>query len=214
MPDAIDVTFLRSFMELIKRRIAVGEQFAIILGGGKTCRNYQQAGRELADLQRIDLDWIGISVNNMHANFMRIVYQDLAYEETVTNPTISVTTDKPIIFVGAYEPGGSSDVDAVLMAKTFGAKKILNLSNTNYVYDKDPKKFSDAKPLKKITWNEYRALIPETWEVSGLNTPFDPTASKEAQALKLEVAMISGTRLDEIEKYFKGDEFDGSIIKD
>lgn len=212
VPDEIDVAFLGSFMDLIKKRIAEGEKFAIILGGGKTCRKYQQAGKELGATERLSLDWIGISVNNMHANFMRIVYQDLAYEETVTNPNIPVNTEKPVIFVGAYEPGGSSDHDAVLMAKTTGAKKIINLSNIDYVYDKDPRKNPDAKVLKSLTWDEYRKLIPAEWIESGMSTPFDPTASKQAHELGLTIAMIKGTRLDEFEKCLKGEEFDGSTI--
>ena len=29
----------------------------------------------------------------------------------------------------------------------------------DYVYDKDPNKFDDAKPLRNITWQEFRKLL-------------------------------------------------------
>jgi uridylate kinase len=33
----------------------------------------------------------------------------------------------------------STDFDAVMLAKNFGAKKVINLSNIDYAYDKDHK---------------------------------------------------------------------------
>ena len=67
--------------------------------------------------------------------------------------------DKPII-LGEVKPGFSTDLDAVLIAKQLNSKKIINLSNIDYAYDKDPNKFIDAKKIESITWKEYRELIP------------------------------------------------------
>jgi uridylate kinase len=212
VPDNVDVNFVRAFKKIIEERIAEGDTFAIILGGGKVARNYMQAGRDLANLSRDQSDWIGIYVTRLNAEFMRIIFGDLAHPEIVTNPNVALTSTKPVVFGAGWEPGCSTDYDAVLMAKTFGARKVLNLSNTNYVYDKDPNKFPDAKAFEKLTWEEYRALIPTEWD-SGLSTPFDPIASKEAQAAGLHVMIINGTKLQEVEKCLKGESFDGSIIE-
>ena len=65
-------------------------------------------------------------------------------------------------------------------AKTVGARKIINLSNTDYVYNSDPKINPNAKKIEKISWTEYRKLIPKEWN-PGLNSPFDPIASEMAE---------------------------------
>lgn len=213
IPDEIDISFLRTFTDMIRRRVASGERFAIICGGGKIARRYMSAGRELADLSPTDVDWLGIYVTRLNGQLIRIILGDMAHEEVATNPNEVVHSSKPVIVGAGWEPGCSTDYDAVLMARAFGAQKLLNLSNTNYVYDKDPKKFPDAKALKSLTWDAYRALIPEKWE-SGLNTPFDPVASKEAQEVGLHAMIINGAKLEEVEKCLRGEDFDGTVIGD
>jgi uridylate kinase len=103
-------------------------------------------------------------------------------------------------------------MDAVLMAKTFDVRKVVNLSNIDYVYDKDPKKFKDAKVIKKISWRDFRGkVLPKEW-VSGSNTPFDVTASKEAEKLGIQVAIMNGHNLKNFEDYINGRNFTGSLI--
>jgi len=46
------------------------------------------------------------------------------------------------------KPGQSSDSHAIEHAKKYHAKTVINLSNIDYVYDKNPNKYKDAKPLK------------------------------------------------------------------
>jgi uridylate kinase len=212
VPDNVDVDFLRAFKKIIEERVALGERFAIIVGGGKVARNYMQAGYDLAALPREQMDWIGIYTTRLNAEFMRIVFGTLAHGEIVMDPTIALDVAEPVIFGAGWKPGCSTDHDAVLMAGAFGAQKLLNLSNTNYVYDKDPRTNPDAQALPSLTWDQYRALIPAEW-TPGLSTPFDPIASKEAQSLGLEVMIINGTKLQEVEKCLRGEAFDGSTIR-
>ena len=51
---------------------------------------------------------------------------------------------------GGWMPGRSTDDDAVRLAKIYGAEMVINLSNIDYVYDKDPNKYKDAKKLPKF----------------------------------------------------------------
>ncbi len=210
VPEMIDINFIRSFKKIMEDRIARGERFVIIIGGGKIARNYMNAGREL-NFAPENLDWLGIYVTRLNAQFMRIEFGNLAHDEVVTDPNEVVNSPKPIIFGAGWKPGCSTDYDAVLMARAVGATKILNLSNTNYVYDKDPKQHPDAKERRTLTWDEYRALIPAEWH-AGLSTPFDPIASKEAQSLGIRVLIINGTQLYDVAKALNDEAFDGTII--
>ncbi len=98
-----------------------------------------------------------------------------------------------------------------MAAKTLGAKKVINLSNIDYVYTADPRTNPDATKIETIGWADFRKLLPEEWD-PGLSSPFDPVAAKEAQVLGLEVAVINGAKLDEFEKYLDGKPFGGTVI--
>ncbi len=212
IPDQIDVDFLREFKEIILSQVALGKKFIIITGGGKVCRRYQDAAKQLSNPPDDDLDWIGIASLRLNAQLVRVIFEDKTDKRIIKNFSESFDFSKPIILGSAYKPGQSTDWDAVLAAKNVGAKKVINLSNTDYVYDSDPKVNPLAKKLEKISWADYRSLIPAEWN-PGLNSPFDPIASKMAEELGLEVVIMNGKPIENFKKYLNGESFQGTIIK-
>jgi uridylate kinase len=112
---------------------------------------------------------------------------------------------------GGWKPGNSTDLCAVSIAKTIGAKKVINLSNIDHVYDSDPKKNPNAKKIEKMSWVDYRKLIPSEWN-PGLNSPFDPIASKLAEEGEIEVVIMNGKPIENFRKCLNGEEFQGTTI--
>lgn len=212
IPDKIDVDFLKSFKALILEHVLKGKKFVITTGGGKICRRYQDAAKEIVDPSNTDLDWIGIASLKLNAELLRVVFGEYAYEKVVNNLSENFSFSESIVIGAAYKPGHSTDYDAVLAAKTVGAKKIINLSNIDYAYDKDPNKYPDAKKIESISWSDYRILIPKEWN-PGLSTPFDPVASKMAEEEKIEVAILNGKNISNLAKYLNGENFIGTKIK-
>jgi uridylate kinase len=212
VPDQIDHAFLASLKKLVLKYIKRGERFVIITGGGRTAREYQKAADELTNLTKEDIDWLGIHATRLNAQLLRAIFYKQAHPVIIKDPTRKITTNKEVIIAAGWKPGWSTDYDAVLLGKNLKARRVINLSNINYVYDKDPRRFPDAKPFKKMSWSEIRAILPKKWD-PGLNAPFDPIAAKEAERLKLEVAIINGKKLAEVEKYLDGKPFTGTVIK-
>ncbi len=211
-PDGVDAKFVSSFTALMQKYTKKGQKFILITGGGKVARTYMNALDQIIHPKLDVLDWMGIYSTHLNAQFMRLALKKLAYSRVVINPNENFSFNGcSIIIAGGWKPGCSTDYDAVLFAKKIGAKKMINLSNIDYVYTKDPRKFPDAKRIDSISWKEYMKIIPKKWS-NGLSTPFDPIASKEAQKRNIEVALINGNKLEEIEKYLEGKEFIGSKI--
>lgn len=207
-----DIEFLKNFRALILKRVKNGDRFVLTVGGGATCREYQQAASQVVHMTHKDLDWLGIYSTHFNAQFVRFLFKEHAHPEIITNPTKKIRTKKPIIIAAGYKPGASTDMDAVLLAKNFRAKKILNLSNIAQVYTKDPAKYPDAKPIDEIDWKMFRReIVGTTWQ-PGKNVPFDPTASKLAEKLKLTVAILKGTDLKQVENAFAFEPFVGTVI--
>jgi uridylate kinase len=211
VPDGIDTDFLTRFKALILEEVQHGITFSIIAGGGKTARRYQEAANAVTPLSRHDLDWIGIHSTRLNAQLLRNIFVGYAHSHVIKNPTIDTEADEPIIIAAGWQPGCSTDFDAVLMAKNLGATRLVNLSNIDYVYTADPKKDPNAKKIEKISWAEFRKIIPTEWN-PGLSSPFDPVAAKEAEALGLEVAIINGTKLQEFSNYLENKPFIGTVI--
>lgn len=212
VPDQIDTGFLKRLRELVLRKIKGGVSFYIIAGGGKLARRYQEAAREArGELSSEDADWMGIHATRLNAWLVRSLFLDEAQDRIVKNPERSVNQKYPVVIGGGFRPGNSTDLAAVMAAKTVGAKKVVNLSNIDYVYTADPRTNPDATKIEKISWKEFRKLIPKDWD-PGLSSPFDPIAAKEAEALGIEVAVINGAKLEELDNYLSGKPFVGTVI--
>ena len=207
-----DIKFLKDFRALILKRVKKGEKFIFVIGGGATCRNYQLAASSVRKLSFEELDWLGIHTTWYNAEFVRLLFGDLAYESVVKDPTKKINTKKSIIVAGGWKPGNSTDFDAVKLAEVYGATEVANLSNVDFVYDQDPNKYPNARRLEMVSWVDFRKIVGDKW-VPGANVPFDPKAAKLAQKLGLKVVFARGTDLLEVGKILSGKKAKGTVIK-
>lgn len=211
VPEEIDSKWLSDFKKLIESQLT-NKRFILITGGGKTARKYQNAAKEVSELERDDLDWIGIHSTRLNAHLMRTIFRKQAHPQIIKDPTAKVSFEEEILIAAGWKPGFSTDMDAVLLAKQFKVKKIINLSNIDYVYNKDPRKYPDAKIIKEISWEKFREIVGDKWD-PGLNAPFDPIAAKESQKLGLEVSIMNGKDIENIRNYLNNEQFIGTVIK-
>lgn len=236
VPDHIDTHFLSSLKDLVETETAqgrpiqdsvrdgktdqsvsapqgTGRRFVLIAGGGKTARRYQDAAREIGSIEVDDIDWLGIHSTHLNGHLLRTIFREIAYPVMIKNPddVLDVPDTYHVVIAAGYRPGASTDLRAIQIAERVGAKKVVNLSNTDYVYTDNPNTNPDAQKIEEITWSEFRKLIPDEWD-PGLSSPFDPVAAKEAQRLTIEVASINGTKLVSLKNYLDGKPFTGTRI--
>ena len=211
-PEGIDIIFLKRFKKVIIDYTKKGNRVVIICGGGNTSRFYQTAAKKVtAAVSSTDLDLVGIAATRLNAELVSAIFGSLAHDYVLHNPGLYVVTNKKIIIGAGYLPGSSSDKDAVLAAKAFKAKTVINLSNITYVYDKDPKKYQDAKPQKKMKWNAFQKIVGTKW-VPGAHVPFDPIASGLAKKWGMELVVMNGAKLDNLNNYLAGKSFIGTVV--
>ncbi|MBP6888660.1 MAG: UMP kinase [Candidatus Pacebacteria bacterium] len=211
VPDSIDIQFLANLKLILEEQIKKGERFILITGGGKVCRRYQAVVNEFNNNSQLDADWMGIHVTILNANLLKLILKEHVHDKLIGDPTIKHPWHSPILIGAGYEPGHSTDYDAVCIANTYNVKKIINLSNIDYVYDSDPRVNPHARKIEKMKWEEFLEIIPKKWS-PGLNSPFDPTASQLAYENGVEVAMINGEQLERLVDYIEGREFIGTKI--
>mgnify|MGYP001791491422 CR=1 FL=1 len=214
--DGIGVDFLKKLNDFVREKLAQdpSRQFFLVTGGGATARQYIDAGQQVIghQLSRDDLDWLGIHSSKLNAHLVRTIFRDIAHKYIVKNYDIIRKADEPVVVAAGWKPGWSTDYCAVLIAEDYGVDTVINLSNISELYDKDPNKFKDATPIKEINWADFRKIVGDEW-TPGMNAPFDPIAAKKAQELETKVVIMSGKDFDNIEKYFKGEDFVGTVIE-
>ena len=209
-PDNIDISFLTNFKKTVEKYIKKDYRFAIICGGGRLARKYQESASEIAKLSDSELDWLGIYATELNAQLIKMIFNKHAEDFVISNPKVKIKFGKKIMVASGWKPGRSTDYDAVLLAKNLGVKTVVNMSNVDYIYDKDPKKHKNARKIKNISWQKYRSMVGNKWK-AGLSAPFDPIAAKEAQNSRVKVVII-GKNLKNFENLLDSKEFEGTVI--
>jgi uridylate kinase len=212
-PGQVDTAFLKNFRRLILAEAKKGNRFILITGGGALCRQYQNSLRSLANPTGADLDWLGIYTTRFNAQLVRLMFGKLSNPKVVEDPNTKVIFKEKILLAGGWAPGRSTDDDAVRLAKIYGGTTVINLSNIDYVYTKDPRKFKDAKKIENISWANFRKIVGNKWD-PGKNAPFDPTAARLAQKLGLKVIIANGKNLKNLENILAQKNFIGTTIND
>ncbi len=200
-PDEINTNFIKKMSGILKRKKG---KFVVVCGGGATARKYQNAGRRLK-INDEDLDWLGVYSTYLNAK----IFSSVIGAKLLTNPYQKIGNERIYVLSG-WKPGWSTDYIAILIAKRTGAKEVINLTNVPCVCDKDPNQFKNAKPVKNISWKEYRKITGEKWK-PGINLPFDPIASRLAQEAGIRVVILKG--ITNLKKCLETGNFKGTVIE-
>lgn len=208
----IDIEFLKDFKTFISKHIKNGWRFVIVVGGGGTARRYQQAARSIGKLQRDDIDWLGIHSTRLNGHLMRTVLREVAHPIMMKDPTTPLKTwTRPVLIAAGWKPGWSTDYVATRFAKRLRAKVVVNLSNVDYLYDKDPNKHANAKAICEIGWKEYRAMVGNRWD-PGMNVPFDPVAARLAHHSGITAVLLDGKNIRNLSALLSQKSFLGTVI--
>ncbi len=211
-PSGPDLKFLKEFTIFIKSQVRKGYRFVIVIGGGKICREYQNALKGTAKVNKTELDQMGIYATHLNAELVRLIFGKTAHRDVLKDPTkLPKKWSGGVLIAGGWKPGWSTDYVASRVAKTLRTKLVFNGSNIDYVYDADPDKNKNAKPAEILSWGEYRKIISNKWN-PGLSTPFDPIASKFCQKNGISVVVSNGS-VKNIKKILDGKLFKGTILK-
>lgn len=214
----IDFDYLREFRDLLREHILRGQKFIIVTGGGQTSREYRDLAAEKGNItDKTDLHWIGTAVNTLHATIVRALLGEIAEQEVWKyddmNKLKEKTFEKPVVLIGGFQAGRSSDWVALQAVKAWGSKELYLLKNVDGVYSADPRKNPDAKFHEKLNWDDYLKIIgnPESHD-PGANVPIDVVAAREAKLDKIKFLVLKATDFDNIENAINGENFRGTVI--
>ncbi len=210
--DDVDIKFLREFKKVILRNTKK-YKFIISCGGGGIARKYISALRKEGLNQKFQ-SYSGISATRMNARFMNYFFnKDPEYGIPHTTENLKKYLKKHnFVFCGAleYKPEQTSDSTAARLAKIFKAL-FINITNVPGLYDKDPKKYKNAKFISEINWKNFDKMAKASKYQPGQHFVLDQTASKIIRREKIKTYIV-GKDLKQLENVLKGKKFRGTIV--
>ncbi len=210
-PDEIDVQFLKKFNIFIRKWVRKGKRFVIITGGGRLARKYAEAAHRIGKVTDEDKDWLMIYVTRVNADLVRTMFSDIADPVIATDRSAVKKLRYPVTIGAGWHPGKSTDYPAAVLARDFKIGEVIIAGKPDHVYTKDNRKYKDAKPIPKLSWKEYRALIPKKW-TPGFHSPIDTVAARICEQNGIGAIVIHGKDLKNFDNLLAGKEFKGSVI--
>ncbi len=209
--SGVDIEFLRGFAKTISQYEG---RVGIVVGGGAPARLYANAARELG-AGEYEADMIAIRATRQNAHLLMIALQQLGVDvhaEVLIDFEEAKTANRKIVVMGGTIPGISTDTDAVLLAEAMRAKKLLNVSKVEALYNKDPKE-PDAKKLESISYEKLEDLAYNSDKrKAGTNFLFDLVACRLAARSNIEIHFV-GKNENEIKKALLGEKHNGTVVK-
>lgn len=158
----IDFTKVMELAKSIKRVSEEGVEIAIVVGGGNFFR-----GRNISELDRVTSDHIGMLATVMNALALNDALLQVGVEARVQTSIEMreiaefyirdraikhLEKGRVVIFgCGIGSPFFSTDMAAALRASEIKADIILKATNIDYLYTKDPRKYSDFEVIKETS---------------------------------------------------------------
>ncbi len=212
--DEHDVDYLGKLAELLRSAGRSGP-VAVTTGGGRTARQYIRLGRELG-LTEVELDELGIEVTRLHARLLagRIGPPCPARPPvTVAEAVHELHRASPVI-LGGTEPGHTTDGVAALLAVRLRAARLVNATDVDGVYDRDPRRYPEARRIARMRWPEFRSLVAAgTSAEAGQNFLFDRLGAEMLARAGIPLAIVRGRDLPNLRAAIEGRPFDGSRIE-
>ncbi|MEO9294977.1 MAG: UMP kinase [Nitrososphaera sp.] len=172
-------------------------QPVVVAGGGKMARHYIDIARGFG-LDEASLDIMGIEVSRLNAKLLIAALGRKAYPsvpedlEQVTDAAVasSSSSSGKVIVTGGLHPGQSTNATAALIAEKVGAKKIINATDVDGIYDSDPRTNKNAKMFNEITTRQCRELLGGENSMAGGYDLMDIVALKVIERSKIPTVVI------------------------
>jgi len=196
----------------VLKSMAAEHQIMVVVGGGKTARDYIGIARDLGASEAL-CDDIGIEVTRLNARLLITALGNDAYPRVPHNfaEALEFSTTGKIVVMGGTEPAHSTDAVGSILAEFVGADLLLNATSVDGLYDKDPNKYSDAKMFPEITPKEMMGMLADKEMKAGTYEFLDKTAIQIIARSRIKTVIFNGENAENLKKAFNNNM--GTLIK-
>ncbi len=211
--DKVNCNFIKNFKKLILKLTKSRKKFIIVVGGGKPARFYINGFKNLNINKKIQ-SLTGIAITRFHAKFLANYFRvqtNVKIPHNI-NEVYELLKKNNVVFCGGlrYKENETSDSAAAKIAKNLKCE-FINITNVKGLYNKDPRKYKNAKLIKKISFSDFYRIASRLKYKPGQHFVLDQHAAKIIMENKIKTIII-GPNLKNLENFLKGRRFEGTII--
>lgn len=212
VPGNDDVRYLQKLAEMLVASAASLKIYAVT-GGGRIARWYIETGRALGADERF-LDGLGIDATRANAKLLIAALRGKA-PQTVPETTAEAARlgrRRRLVVMGGTTPGHTTDLVAAQLARTVRAKRLVNATSVDGVYDADPKTHVDARRYDLLSYEDLVRLSGTHHARAGPSAVFDPQAARLVARTRIPLAVLDGRDLEALRNAIHGRPFRGTRV--
>lgn len=189
----------------VLKDMAEENEILVVVGGGKTAREYIDIARGLGVSEAM-CDDIGIEVTRLNAKLLIAALKNDAYPEVPQNfrQALQFASSGKIIVMGGTEPAHSTDAVGSILAEFVGAELLINATSVDGLYDKDPNKYPDAIKYDEVKPSKMMELMATKDIKAGTYEFFDMTAIQIIKRSNIKTVILNGSDARNIKMAGKG----------
>ncbi|NHI84260.1 MAG: UMP kinase [Candidatus Thorarchaeota archaeon] len=208
----INLVRIRKYSKVVTDVVGNGHELVIVVGGGKPARLFISAARDLGATET-QCDWLGIKVARNNAELLCAALGNLAYPKVVESLDELETTiaQEKVVLMGGLNPGQSTNAVAALAAESVRAEMLLNATNVDGVYDRNPKEAGAVK-LDEVNVDQLDNILSGSGTRAGEYKLFDPVAIRVVGRSKIPTVIFNGNDLTAVIRLLKGEKVGTRIV--
>lgn len=197
---------LMNFIEIMREK----KNYAIVVGGGKIARDRISLLREMK-ASEYHLDKMGIQATRLNALTVSLALGNAMDIPKSIDEALEYLELYGKVVMGGTEPGHTTDAVSLLLAEAYGAKRVVNVTDIDYIYDKNPK-LKGARRYSSISFEDILDLLNQEARNAGQNFPMDILSINIARRSGIEIDVVSFRNAENLKKALEGEDFEGTRI--
>lgn len=197
----------------VVENIAEEHSVTLVVGGGKTARDYIGVARELGSNDAM-CDYLGMDVTRINARLLIAALEGTAYPEPPTSyrEAEDALADNKVPVMGGTAPGQTTDAVAAVFSEYTDADLLVYATSVDGVYTADPSADDDARKLERLTPDELIQIVMKTQMDAGTNSVVDALAAKIIERSGMHTIVLDGSDPTDIERAVLDGVHDGTEI--
>lgn len=201
-----DEKYLMEFIGKIRKV----EGYALVVGGGPMARDEILRLRKLG-AKEYYLDVMGIQATRLNATMVSLALGNLMEIPRSIDEAVRQMKLYEKVVMGGTEPGHTTDAVSLLLAEALDRDTVVNVTNVDHLYDRDPK-LKGANKIESISYSSAIAMITSEKRAAGANFPLDILSLNIARRSNIKIKIVSFRNPSNVFRAIGGKDFEGTTV--
>ena len=184
---------VREYAALLEDLAKRGHSIAVVVGGGVLAREFIAMAKSLG-LREEKQDRLAISVSRLYAQLFLDILGERGCEvvPSTVDDALHRLDEGKVVVMGGLRPGMTTDTVAAIIAEKIKADMLVKASDQEGIYDKDPRKHTDAVKLDHLKFEDLPKVCAQDKHTAGIHQIIDPEAAKVLKRSRTRVVVLNG----------------------